>query len=151
MADVEFKISSGLKSIIGRDLITNDFVAIFVVRFKRFEILGAREIVDEHLKKGLDTDVLGGATDDKRSEGARENANAEGLMDFVRGEFLAIEEFLEESVVGFGDFFRNRVMELKDFGSLIGIDFRFNAFFAIEDVRLKVDCIGKAIEVGIMT
>lgn len=29
MADVEFKISSGLKSIIGRDLITNDFVAIF--------------------------------------------------------------------------------------------------------------------------
>ena len=29
MADVKFKISSGLKSIIGRDLITNDFVAIF--------------------------------------------------------------------------------------------------------------------------
>lgn len=29
MANVKFKISSGLKSIIGRDLITNDFVAIF--------------------------------------------------------------------------------------------------------------------------
>lgn len=29
MADVKFKVSSGLKSIIGRDLITNDFVAIF--------------------------------------------------------------------------------------------------------------------------
>ena len=29
MADMKFKISSGLKSIIGRDLITNDFVAIF--------------------------------------------------------------------------------------------------------------------------
>lgn len=29
MADLKFRISSGLKSIIGRDLITNDFVAIF--------------------------------------------------------------------------------------------------------------------------
>ena len=29
MAGVKFRISSGLKSIIGRDLITNDFVAIF--------------------------------------------------------------------------------------------------------------------------
>ena len=29
MASVKFRISSGLKSIIGRDLITNDFVAIF--------------------------------------------------------------------------------------------------------------------------
>ena len=29
MVDMKFKISSGLKSIIGRDLITNDFVAIF--------------------------------------------------------------------------------------------------------------------------
>ena len=29
MAGVKFKVSSGLKSIIGRDLITNDFVAIF--------------------------------------------------------------------------------------------------------------------------
>ena len=29
MADMKFRISSGLKSIIGRDLITNDFVAIF--------------------------------------------------------------------------------------------------------------------------
>ena len=29
MEELKFKISSGLKSIIGRDLITNDFVAIF--------------------------------------------------------------------------------------------------------------------------
>jgi len=51
MADVEFKISSGLKSIIGRDLITNDFVAIFELVKNSFDAQAKKVKVVFELEK----------------------------------------------------------------------------------------------------
>ena len=52
MSDMKFKISSGLKSIIGRDLITNDFVAIFELVKNSFDAHATKvKVVFELAKK----------------------------------------------------------------------------------------------------
>lgn len=51
MSDMKFKISSGLKSIIGRDLITNDFVAIFELVKNSFDAHATKVKVVFELEK----------------------------------------------------------------------------------------------------
>ena len=51
MASVKFRISSGLKSIIGRDLITNDFVAIFELVKNSFDAHATKVKVVFELEK----------------------------------------------------------------------------------------------------
>jgi DNA mismatch repair ATPase MutL len=51
MASVKFRVSSGLKSIIGRDLITNDFVAIFELVKNSFDAHATKVKVVFELEK----------------------------------------------------------------------------------------------------